>query len=763
MSPHLIATQVRTTRRHRQSGYSLLELSIVLAIIALVIMSVIAMQVEQARTDKARAVAQMYTRLNNAVGTYMVNNYDKLVKLDASCAMNPYSTNMKNAYNMLAANNPEVCQLTVNGQTISNGLQPTLEELRNHGVLGDFGSNEPPLPVNTTDYTLPYSRDLVANQSRWMVLIRKLCVGARGDWSGPGEPYFVEAAGQYKGCYGSTDLESLVFNVHPYAVNNLGGSVFLSRILQFMGPDGYLSDLVGPAKDQGEELRAMKGSVFASVLNPMRTGMGEQSVLGWAGTPWPYILAMRNGYNSSGWDKYVRRDGSTPMSSDWDYGGKNVTNINELQANGLLVGKQTPTSVDGQPGVTTSAGNANLSGTVTIDGGNTSYIGTDGKLVVTNRKPGQLNVYGDSSVGGTLTADKGVFGNITDELGKSLNASLKAASAYIQDTLRVGGDVLIGGTLSVWDKATFYAQAVFNGGLSMPADATATFDGTVDLKGTTNVYQFALKNESTLGAACESTKESLRLQAIDDSAKYNDGLRLLVCDRATNKWVMPQPDLQSKIDLINTTLTTMDATDTSLAKLIQDMKDGKVQGSLQQQIDNLFQAIKDMKDGNLNGSLQWQINEIKNNTVKAQNNIQGHYFTINYTAYSCEWTGTGSCWTGGAVNANPNEWSAQIVNASSSETVGSGHVDVRGDHYWLDLRYVQSGSTQDLHVKWTSKVPRPTTSPANLADIASHATLTKECGLGWLNWTSDYGWTGKPQILKSCDLVDKSNGFSWVP
>ena len=589
-----------------QHGYSLVELSIVLVIIALVIMSVIAMQVEQARDDKARQVAQAYTRLNNAVGTYITNNYDRLIKLNAGCALNPYSTDMHSKWNIDAYNNDmQPCRLTINNRTIHNGLQPTLQELRDYGVLGDFSSNELPLPANTQDYrvSFPSGLDERNGQSRWMVIIRKLCIGASGMFSKPGEPYYVENNNGHPGCEGTTDLDSLIFNVHPYAVANLGGGVFLSRVQQHMGVDGYLSDLDPDPRRTGfgEELRAIRGSINATISNPMRVNVTWEGGPG-SGDPWPYILAMRNGYGSSGWDKYVRRDGSTPMTSNWDYGGKNVSSIN-----GLQVGPQTPATVNGQMGVTKAPGNADLSGPVTIDGGNTTYVDKNtGKLVVSERKQGKLTVYGETTlnggttinnsltvgqpgecqtlmgglgrpsvtncapgagnvmVNGALTSETGVFGALNDA-AKAATATLKTVSLYIQDTLKVAG-LLTADSLNITNASTFGGKATFNGGLETPANATAKFNGDAYFFGKAELAKLKIGNSAKLGAACNPTDITFALEDTSTD-NYGKGLRLLVCRGSV--WERPQEtfdasNLQNQIDQATGALAKMTVKTVSL-------------------------------------------------------------------------------------------------------------------------------------------------------------------------------------------------------
>jgi hypothetical protein len=47
---------------------------------------------------------------------------------------------------------------------------------------------------------------------------------------------------------------------------------------------------------------------------------------------------MINGYGSAGWDKFVRRDGSTTLTDDWNVGYKGITNIKNLSADSVAAG-----------------------------------------------------------------------------------------------------------------------------------------------------------------------------------------------------------------------------------------------------------------------------------------------------------------------------------------------------------------------------------------------------------------------------------------
>lgn len=534
-----------------QHGYSLLELSIVMVFMAMIVIAAIMMQAEQARMDRARAIAQIYTRMNNAAGSYLVNYYPQLLSLRPECGT-PYWASQGG----VNAANPDFSQcavdLTLGGKTthVVNGLQPTPTELWNLGLLESAGASVNELPLRTlldaANGNLYYLDPLMggfvmgdikgkALPNRFMVLIQFMCItGTNG-----GDPaVFTTSNGCSSGAY---DLRSLVFNSQPYHFSSSKDSaVILYEALQAAGASAFLSGL-GPGTAGGTdtgELRAMSSSVEKQIINPSRLGGWHVNAIGDITTSSgaPYIFAMRNGYGSAGWDQYVRRDGSTPMSNKWDYGNQNISNVNNLDVNNkVTIGQLDP---------------------------------------ATNTGNGNLTVNGDSQTNGIASATTGVFGNLTGPFTAALNAT----SGFIQGALNVGG-ALVADTFNVvktsvfGGASTFNGQMNVNGGLTTANNSQSTFNGPVDLKGPTNIYQFKLNAESYLGTACDPTAETIRKQIVDNSfAPYKKGLRLLVCDKATSKWVMPQPDLQGDIDTMTGSINTLTGEYADLLAQIQELK-----------------------------------------------------------------------------------------------------------------------------------------------------------------------------------------------
>lgn len=407
----------------KQTGFTLLELSITLALSTMAVISVIKIQEAQSRRDNARLVAKSYEELNNAAGSYLTNYYDQLiakVKLDTKnvkCGILPYQVGgSAGAFTIPTGTNCNI-SLTSNGNTveIGNFLQPTPAEFVKLGFLNQsFNGATLPLPTYVSTGTPGMVSVNYANQTApesFGVLISFYCIGKPQKVAG-----VACAAGD------RLDLSSLVFNLQPYQLVTGGeGSEMLYRVLEAAGSSrAYLSDT-----QFGGKLRANNGAINPEIDNPL--------LLSGTSTGAPYILAMSNGYGSAGYDAYLRRDGSTPLTGDWDVGNKGISNIS------------------------------------------------------------------------SLTANSGSFAGVTSSTLNSLYASITS--------------------------------------LFVPGD--------LNVDGITKAAKFRLKNEAELGAACTPGNETL-VRASGSSSGYSTGLRMLVCDPDTNKWVRAQADYKADIDEIRT-------------------------------------------------------------------------------------------------------------------------------------------------------------------------------------------------------------------
>ena len=77
-----------------QKGFTLLELGITTSLIALGVVAAIQMQLAKSRQDTAKAAAQSYELVNNAVGSYLTNFYDQILAkaiTDPGCQNFPFT------------------------------------------------------------------------------------------------------------------------------------------------------------------------------------------------------------------------------------------------------------------------------------------------------------------------------------------------------------------------------------------------------------------------------------------------------------------------------------------------------------------------------------------------------------------------------------------------------------------------------------------------------------------------------------------------
>ena len=580
-------------RHTLQKGFTLLELSFTTVLLTMGIVAMIQLQGYQAQLEVARSVAQIYQRINNAAGGYLVNYYDVLKDLPADCS----NTGLRGATVVNAPAGPPLagCNRALGQVNVANALQPTLDELRQLGLLngadGAQFNNVLPLPTFGGSQGNPFQMldaDGKIAAPAFGVLIQKVQVA------------------------GSQDLRSLVYNRQPFNLEGTSraGGILLDEMLLAAGGDAYLSDNQPASAGQ---LRAQAGAAEPTMPNPLQVAGPNGVVLGA-----PFVFAMRNGYGSAGFDRYVRRDGSTPLTGNWNVGGKDITGVNTLQgqsgnfANSLAVGANNQV-------VKINGGNITADGNLSAkDGtfkGNVS--GVDGKF--TGNVSGQNGTFSGAVAGNTVTAntvtgqDGGVFGNFTEQV----SAALKATSAYISGALTVAGDALFKGNLNVDKDGLFKGALTANGVLT--ANGALTANGRTELKGdSTNVANLRLQNEANLDAPCNPDLETLR-KAI---APANEpSLKLLVCDPISKVWVRAQTDYAGAIGGINQTIGGINQTIGGINSLIGTTS----LVDLPRRVQNLENTVNNEKTGisALNSGLL-----DLNNIIKGVNNKPGLVSTV---------------------------------------------------------------------------------------------------------------------------------------
>jgi type II secretory pathway pseudopilin PulG len=179
---------------------------------------------------------------------------------------------------------------------------------------------------------------------------------------------------------------------------NVGGLVALSTPI--LGQDGQVDvaaageAMIAAGGDGGMSSAASPGTIAGpnstwTAVNPMGNVSG--------------IVAMRNGYLSSSYAAFVRRDGSLPMTGNFNLGGNNVTNTNIVSANGVNATSVNAANV-AATGVNTSTLNTSSATTNTLTANQISAGQlAAGNATITTLTSGNINNGGAVSTN-TVTA-----------------------------------------------------------------------------------------------------------------------------------------------------------------------------------------------------------------------------------------------------------------------------------------------------------------------------------------------------------------------
>ncbi len=425
---------------------------------------------QQAALAVQRQQGQLFTVLNDAVGNYMTLLYTQLTeqtadgtdKIPGTCATLPYRVGESVAIHadILA----KKCTLTVPlsssatstststatstaTYTLDNALQPTLSDLKALGILDRNISETPAMPteslVSGPDSAGGKSKTLAPNG--YAISIEPKCVGL----------------GTAASACNKTNkaLISSVINIQPFAQSQYTQN--FTTLLWAAGPDAAMS---GPADADNvvaqQDLRINPTGEFRSVQagwtrnNPVKQ---EWSVTA-GSTTTSYtrgvdnLMLMRNGYDSAYW-QLARRDGSTPPTANWDFNGKDLTNVGKLTAASAEISGDL--RVGGNQTVT---GNSTISGNQSITGNlNTEGTGTFRGLL---KALGDLLVMGATDLRGTRQV---------------AGAALFKDNVTLQKNLSVGGNAQIAGTLtgsSAEFSGVLTANSLHIGGTQIGAGGT---------------------------------------------------------------------------------------------------------------------------------------------------------------------------------------------------------------------------------------------------------------------------------------------------
>ncbi len=453
-----------------------------------------------------RSQASFFVILDGAVGSYLGHYHDQLVASNASggpllppecanSALGYMPTNgMRPVPGSLPAD-PDVCRMTLTlapavpatptteaipAQTITlkNALQPTVAELKKIGVLmGDFSST-PIMPSSSIGARTYFWDPTIPNGGYWStatpahgkegysIFLLPRCIGL-----GTTPPARCPLANRA--------YTTLTINTQPFERSQSSSQNF-SIMLDAAGGSAAIS---GPEENQLDpskllnptgELRA-KGRGWA-IENPVMSKLSFSADVGSPSVDYMRgadgILGMRNGYDATVAQEYTRRDGSSPPTADWDFNGKNLSNVKDLRVTGDITGRDGHFSrnvtAEGKLYTPTIAGYNG--GNVTVENTlNTRTVNVSETLTVTQALNALSNIFVDGfttlrgglSVAGAatfnglvtftqaITGTSAVFsGNVTAD-SMNVTNQLQAGSLRIGNTQITANGTLLG-TDATW-------------------------------------------------------------------------------------------------------------------------------------------------------------------------------------------------------------------------------------------------------------------------------------------------------------------------
>ena len=227
----------------KQSGFSLLEISLVIALGTMMTIGYLYNQSQDNQLSNAKVQAGYYLTVNDAVGKYMLNFYEDLKVIPPDCAQ----------VRLTAGGVPSAIASTTNCKfttgaasgvkSPTNALQPTVTELKKLTMLDSSFEDRFMWPtlntVNGPKASGTCTTDCLTGTntepSRFVNRIQLWCDGSR--LSGPATAT----------CANTMQLKSLTFNSQPFAPTDLGSFFKLSRnemlgtSINTMGSNGFMS------------------------------------------------------------------------------------------------------------------------------------------------------------------------------------------------------------------------------------------------------------------------------------------------------------------------------------------------------------------------------------------------------------------------------------------------------------------------------------------------------------------------------------------
>ena len=162
------------------------------------------------------------------------------------------------------------------------------------------------------------------------------------------------------------------------------------------------------------------------------------------------LMLMRNGYDSAYW-QLARRDGSTPPTANWNFNGKDLTNVGKLTAASAEIQNLKVTGDQAIEGNQTVKGNQSIQGDQSV-GKNLTVQGTSTFTGLLSAMGGLL-VQGATDLRGALTVagpaifkdDVSVSKNLAVDGNTALKGTLTGTSATFTGAL-TAGSLAIGST-----------------------------------------------------------------------------------------------------------------------------------------------------------------------------------------------------------------------------------------------------------------------------------------------------------------------------
>ena len=293
--------------RTAQSGYSLLEMSIVLFIGAGFLLAMTMAMHTHLLQLRSQTMAQRYQSVLSAAQAYMDNFGPLLIQLPADCGAPLYRIGRPIRPPLSVSVGDCALTLDHEGQSVklANALQPQTQELKTLGLLDAQAS----------------SRLIMEHQTRVRMPEQ---AGAKETNAPPELGVQVRRICQTSSCPGPIVLEALVYNLQPFLLS--GGNWTLNRrdqvnlLFETLGNDAAMSE----AGIQQGALITRRGEFRFS--NPVR----DTSSQGVAG-----IVAVRASTHAAVGSAWMRRDGQSRISGSWDFTTHDVQGVGRLGANAV--------------------------------------------------------------------------------------------------------------------------------------------------------------------------------------------------------------------------------------------------------------------------------------------------------------------------------------------------------------------------------------------------------------------------------------------